>query len=239
MSCITALYNRHGQLQGFSKVTRDMTERRSFEEAVRELNEQLTAARGAACGHQSHAGSKRADENETFVYSVSHDVRGPLVNLQGFSQELQRSCGDLIERDRERADDSGRGARPRAANRHRRHGGIDALHADRGGASEQYCRRAAAAFPTRPCRLPEQQVDVAPMVRRVLGSLRRARSDEQDAEIMHRRFPAGLRPTRGAIEQVFTNLIGNALRYRDPARPCRIEIGGATCRTRAARSSTM
>ena len=39
--------------------------------------------------------SQQKQENEMFVYSVSHDLRSPLVNLQGFSEELSLSCRDL------------------------------------------------------------------------------------------------------------------------------------------------
>ena len=38
---------------------------------------------------------QQKQENEMFVYSVSHDLRSPLINLQGFSEELSLSYRDL------------------------------------------------------------------------------------------------------------------------------------------------
>ncbi|HKR45767.1 MAG TPA: CHASE3 domain-containing protein, partial [Paraburkholderia sp.] len=41
---------------------------------------------------------QQTQENEMFIHGVSHDLRAPLVNLQGFSRELNHACNDLRER---------------------------------------------------------------------------------------------------------------------------------------------
>src|SRR5258708_2801259 len=50
--------------------------------------EQCVAVRTAELVEANRALAQINQENEMFVYSVSHDLRSPLVNLQGFSKEL-------------------------------------------------------------------------------------------------------------------------------------------------------
>ena len=79
------------------------------------------------------------------------------------------------------------------------------------------------------CRVPggvvyqSQDVDVAAVVQRVVDALR-ATASERKAEIVIGELP----PARGdvtALEQVFANLIGNALNYLDSTRSGRVEVG--------------
>jgi CHASE3 domain sensor protein len=66
---------------------------------VRKLNEDLerrVQERTAELAESNRELSHQNQENETFVYSVSHDLRSPLINLQGFSQELYLAGQELL-----------------------------------------------------------------------------------------------------------------------------------------------
>ena len=77
---ITALRDASGVLRGFGKVTRDLTERKQNEEKFRELNEDLMRRTA-----QVESVTK---ELETFVRTVSHDLRVPLRHMEGSTRLL-------------------------------------------------------------------------------------------------------------------------------------------------------
>lgn len=195
----------------------DVTERKEAAEAVRTRTAELEAA-------NRDLAQKNA-ENEMFVYSVSHDLRSPLVNLQGFSKELEK-CGELLAallaeeavpadiRDRAQSFLGGKMAKSLGFIRSavlRLSGIIDALlRLSRAGRVE-YRREA---------------VDVARLVARVVSAAQ-GTVTERGAVVRVGELPPAW-GDRTAIEQVFGNLIGNALTYLDPTRPGEIEVG---CRT--------
>lgn len=82
---ITAIYNAERNLIGFSKVTRDLTERKKSEQALKEsyqssrqLAEELTAANVEL--------SAANQELEQFTSIVSHDLQEPVRTLKSFLQ---------------------------------------------------------------------------------------------------------------------------------------------------------
>jgi PAS domain S-box-containing protein len=74
---ITAIYNPNGRHIGFSKVTRDMTERRRNEELMKKNQELLRLNR----------------DLDNFVYTASHDLKAPISNLEGLISELKQDMG--------------------------------------------------------------------------------------------------------------------------------------------------
>ena len=86
---ITALHDGNGNLQGFSKVTRDITEHKLAEEEIERLHTDLAARANELEGANI--------ELEAFNYSVSHDLRKPLTAINSYCQVVQELCGNKLD----------------------------------------------------------------------------------------------------------------------------------------------
>jgi signal transduction histidine kinase len=186
---------------------------RVYQEALeRRANELTKANRDLAQKNQ---------EIEMFVYSVSHDLRSPLVNLQGFSRELGLAREDLqklLQRemsaaDRERAvalteRDMTESIRFIQTAVTRLSSIIDALlRLSRAGRVEYH----------------PKMVDLKPVIQRIVEAMRGTIAARGAKIAIQDLPPVWADPT--AAEQIFANLIGNAVNYLDPKRPGQIEIG--------------
>jgi signal transduction histidine kinase len=164
-------------------------------------------------------------ENEMFVYGASHDLRSPLVNLQGFSKELILLCQELHDV----LDGADVPAQVRVRSRalvdkemtesvHFIQSAVDRL----GGIVDSLLRLARAGR----VEYRREAVNVNEIVARIVESMR-STIDQQGAIVK-----VGSLPTvwgdRAAVEQIFANLIVNAVNYLDPARSGVVEVTGDT-----------
>ncbi|TKC87184.1 histidine kinase [Trinickia terrae] len=165
---------------------------------------------------------QQTQDNEMFIYSVSHDLRSPLVNLQGFSRELQVSCDELrstLDAAQLPPHDRDRLARVLDGDL------SESLYFLRTAVARSASIIDALLRISRAGRLEYQwqRVNVARVVEQVVQRAQPAIA-ERGAVIGVGELPLAWGDP-GAIEQIFGHLIGNALNYLDPARPGRIEIG--------------
>lgn len=184
-----------------------------------ELNEDLEAAVAVRTAELTRAN----DEIQRFAYIVSHDLRSPLVNVMGFTSELDAATKPLAELIRRAEVDA-----PQLVTEDARLAVETDLPEAIGfiRSSTQKMDRLINAILrlSREGRrvLTPERLDMNALVAGIVDSLHH-RLQETGAEIAVEKLPAII-SDRVAIEQVFSNLIENSVKYLKPGRPGRIVV---------------
>lgn len=169
--------------------------------------------------------SRANEEIQRFAYIVSHDLRAPLVNVMGYTSEIDQA-GKAMERQLAAVEK----ARPALLDPE----AVIAVREDVPEAigfirtsTEKMDRLINAILKLsragRRTLVPEV-LDMTKMVQAIADSVRH-QTEAAEAEIVVERLPI-LDSDRLSIEQVFGNLIDNAVKYLEPSRPGRIVVSG-------------
>jgi signal transduction histidine kinase len=163
------------------------------------------------------------EEIQSFAYVVGHDLRAPLVNIMGFTSELQALREAIFERLGEGGDASaGERFDPKAAAAEfdEAIGFIKAATAK----MEQLVSAILALSRAGKRELKPENIDMSALVDGVMTTL------AHEAQAVGAEIEVGTLPSitcdRLALEQVFSNLLDNALKYLRPGEPGRIQVTG-------------
>lgn len=167
--------------------------------------------------------AEKNKELEAIVYTVSHDLRSPLVNVQGFSRQLARAC-DAIRAAAAKAE-AGR-VEVEPLRQPLENTIPQALRFITAGVTKMESLLAGLLHYSRLGRvaLNPQRLDMNAMLAEIVAAMK-FQLDEAKAEVRIDALPACV---GDAVQtnQVFANLLDNALKYRSPQRPLRVTVSG-------------
>jgi PAS domain S-box-containing protein len=223
---LTAVRDEVGKLTGYIRVARDMTQQKQLEESLAKMAADLeirVVERTRELEITVEELQRKNQEVEAFVYIVSHDLRAPLVNVQGFVRELEESCKRLKE------------VLQTYPNWEICWPGVAPILNEEMGGALHYISASAAKFErlinallglSRQGRQVYQltRVNVWDLATNAVATFQQA-IIEAGAKVEVDSLPS-VTADATALGQVFSNLIGNCLKYRSPDRPLRIEVGG-------------
>jgi hypothetical protein len=223
---LSAVRDETGTLTGYIRVSRDMTLQKRLEESLAQVAtdlEKRVAERTRELEETVAELQRKNQEVEAFVHIVSHDLRAPLVNVQGFVRELEESAKAL------------KAAIQTCPQWESCWPSVRPILEDEIGGALHYISASTTKFErlinallslSRQGRQVYQltRVNVWELVTNSVATFQQTIA-EIGAEVEIGALPSVTADTT-ALGQVFSNLIGNAIKYRSPQRSLRIEIGG-------------
>jgi PAS domain S-box-containing protein len=177
-----------GSILRYQGIIRDITERNQAEEERKRLLADLEA---------------KNRELESFVYTISHDLKAPLVSLNGFSSVLQKEYESQLG-------EEGRHYLERIQ--------ANVVHMEALITSLLDLSRIGRVVGS------IEEIDVGQLLREIRDRLA-VRLKEAGAEFVVQEPLPTVRADRGRIYQVFANLIENAVKFRSAERALCIEVG--------------
>lgn len=186
----------------------EITERNRIEKELENLNEKLEL---------------RNKELKQITYITSHDLRSPLVSIQGFTSEIENSLSHLsaiLD-----VDDVPLTIREEVASIL----GSDILESTKFVTSsiakmDSLLSALLKLSRTEQAELIIKKLDINDVLGNVIQSLE-FQIKEAKALVQVSSLPSCM-GDEAQIDQVFSNLLSNALKYREPKRPCNIRVSG-------------
>lgn len=211
------VFDDNGNITGGVMVWQDITRRKRNQQLVEQSQRKLVALKDQL--------ESKNKEMEAIICAVSHDLRSPLVSIQGFSREIQFSLEragrvlsalPLSDTDAESADYILNREIPESLQFIQ----TSATAMDRLVKSLVKVARAGMA------ELDPEWLDMDELISNVTGSLG---FEIKEADIELKLEPlADCYADRQQVTQIFSNLVDNAVKYRHPDRRGRIRIYGRT-----------
>ena len=202
------LFTPEGKRKALTVVGRDITERKRAEIQLEKLNRDLV---------------EKNQEMENFLYITTHDLRSPLVNIQGFSQNLERYVQEL----REALAPAHLPAEAKA--------GLEKLTGDRIPGALKFVLESSRKMDAlitallKVSRLGRVEmkpaaVDMNALLKNIQASL--AYQLKQAGGTINCAVLPPCKADPGAVSQLFTNLLDNAIKYRDESRALMVNVSG-------------
>lgn len=189
-------------------LVRDITDRKRAEDEREELVKSL---------------EYKNRELQDIVYTASHDLRSPLVNIDGFSGELESDCEQLIELFAKQVQD---GDKREQIELIIKENIPESLRFISSGAKKMASLLDGLLQISRigAVKINSESLDMDKVVREILASMEH--QIKKDNILVTVDSLPRCKGDLHMLDHVFTNLISNAIKYRDPAKECQMKISG-------------